>query len=440
MPAEHSSPQNFVPYTSIRYSPSTKSHLVSKLATEWHQESGKRCKSQRKERVILSTNCYHIILFALIFLETFLKGMFSCSACDDWNRRKVHGRRYRKASNHAELLTEKMKCQWTKRGRKRIRIRVLIGDSAATAPDDVSAMDCNVIGTTTATNTTLAACPEKKHASKTAAKSAAKELWKLVENEKKDAVAAQSWIKLAILSQQRDKKTRNESVVQNAEEAFNRSMFIQLQLKKEKTLTIQSKLNLEERRHSQAEESLKEERLKNKKLQNLLQYYKTRLKSAMAKRLTSDMKTSSINNDTSDSLVRKIEEAFGVMKGVLGEKKAAKLLEMIGAGLLFILEALHRDNVRNKFSARKLVCASDMSPAGSFHSTTVSGLTEFFDAQEDDAGCASCKERKDRIFPSTSKVSRERVALNNFAISELGLSRKETPYGEILLCRCRESY
>jgi len=35
------------------------------------------------------------------------------------------------------------------------------------------------------------------------------------------------------------------------------------------------------------------------------------------------------------------------------------------------------------------------------------------------------------IFPSTSKVSRERVALNKYAISKVGLTWRETPYGEI---------
>lgn len=68
--------------------------------------------------------------------------------------------------------------------------------------------------------------------------------------------------------------------------------------RKKKTLTIQSKFNLEERRCLQAEESLKEERLKNKKLQNLLQYYKNRLKSAMANRLTTEVCGST--NDTLD--------------------------------------------------------------------------------------------------------------------------------------------
>jgi hypothetical protein len=86
------------------------------------------------------------------------------------------------------------------------------------------------------------------------------------------------------------------------------------------------------------------------------------------------------------SLVRKTEDTFGIMKGIQGEKKAEKWLEIIGAGLLFngsgvsVLESLHRDYIQNKFSAWKLVYASDMSPAGSFHAATVSGLTAFFDS------------------------------------------------------------
>ena len=76
------------------------------------------------------------------------------------------------------------------------------------------------------------------------------------------------------------------------------------------------------------------------------------------------------------------------MKGAHPSTKAAKLLEIISAGLPFngegvsILEAMHRDYIRNKFSPWKLVYASDMSPAGSFWTATVSGLSEFFDEPE----------------------------------------------------------
>jgi len=106
---------------------------------------------------------------------------------------------------------------------------------------------------------------------------------------------------------------------------------------------------------------------------------------------------------------------------------------LIGAGLLFngsgiaVLESLHRDYVRIKFSAWKLVYASDMSPTGSFRTATVAGLTEFFDSPDNNTN----KAKKQRIFPSTSKVSRERVALNQYAINKAGLTRRETPYGEI---------
>jgi hypothetical protein len=124
------------------------------------------------------------------FPATFFKGMFSYSACDDWHWRTVHGRQYKKASNHAERLTEKMKCQQTKRGRKLIQVRVLIGDTTVNA-NGVSVMDTNAVGTGTSTSTTSATCIDKNDCSKTAAKSAAKALRKLVENKKKDAVAAQ---------------------------------------------------------------------------------------------------------------------------------------------------------------------------------------------------------------------------------------------------------
>jgi len=216
-----------------------------------------------------------------------------------------------------------MKCQRTKRGRKLIQVRVLIGDTTTNA-NEVSVMDTNAIVTAMSTIPTSATCIDKKDCSKTTAKSAAKALRKLVENEKKDAVAAPLQAKLAIMSQKREKNSRDKTIVRNAAEAFNRSIFIELELEKEKPLTIQSKFNLEERRCLQAEESLKEERLKNKKLQNLLQYYKNHLKSVMVNRLTTEVCAGT--NDALDSLVWKIVEAFGIMKGIQGEKKACKIV------------------------------------------------------------------------------------------------------------------
>lgn len=43
-----------------------------------------------------------------------------------------------------------------------------------------------------------------------------------------------------------------------------------------------------------------------------------------------------------------------------------------------ILEFMHRDYTKKHFLPWKLVYAADMSPAGSFHTATVSGLTDFF--------------------------------------------------------------
>jgi hypothetical protein len=74
----------------------------------------------------------------------------------------------------------------------------------------------------------------------------------------------------------------------------------------------------------------------------------------------------------------------------------------------------------------KLVYASDMSTAGSFRTATVSGLTEFFDEIDDVGGCP-----KSRMFPSASAVSRERQALNRYALETVGLTRRETAYGEV---------
>ncbi|MFN9982222.1 MAG: hypothetical protein ACK53Y_20005, partial [bacterium] len=110
-------------------------------------------------------------------------------------------------------------------------------------------------------------------------------------------------------------------------------------------------------------------------------YYKTSLSSTLAKKNAIDT-----DNDINsfDCLVDQIKNAFGVMKGAHPSTKAAKLLEIISAGLLFngegisILEGMHRDYIRNNFLPWKLVYASDMSLAGSFRTATVTGLSEFF--------------------------------------------------------------
>jgi len=79
------------------------------------------------------------------FDATFLKGMFSCSACDDWCVRAVHGRRNKKASNQANLRTKRLKCQRLKRGRKLIQIQVLVGGAIVAGSNSVSAASSSAL-------------------------------------------------------------------------------------------------------------------------------------------------------------------------------------------------------------------------------------------------------------------------------------------------------
>jgi len=117
-----------------------------------------------------------------------------------------------------------------------------------------------------------------------------------------------------------------------------------------------------------------------KNLCNQLSYYKNRLSLSLKQKNVTVMDE---GTQSFDSLVDQIEKAFGLIKGAHPNPKATKLFELISAGLLFdgegitILEGMHRDYIRNTISAWKLVYASNMSPAGSFWTATVSGLTEF---------------------------------------------------------------
>jgi hypothetical protein len=122
-----------------------------------------------------------------------------------------------------------------------------------------------------------------------------------------------------------------------------------------------------------------------KNLRNQLSYYKNRLSLSLKQQ---NVTVVDEGTQSFDSLVDQIEKPFGLMKGVHPSTKATKLFELISAGLLFngegitLLEGMHRDYIRNKFLAWKLVYASDMSPARFFRTATVSGLTEFFDSPQ----------------------------------------------------------
>jgi hypothetical protein len=350
------------------------------------------------------------------FPSSFFKGFFSCSACDDWRIRAVHGRRNNKAATHADLVSDRLTCKQIKRGKKLIKIRVLIENRLSARDAAIELAAGEYINVT--------------HASERKANTKAAEI------ARKDAADAELRAKLAIMKAERQKKCIDEAVVQKAMEMFNRSLFTELQSEQMKNGVLQCTLNIEEWQRIQAEKSLKEARLENRKLSNLLLHYKNRMKSHMEKRSSLNPTNDTIGQEDKSFMMlwfKKIEDAFGIMKGAHGDRKAAKLLEMIGAGLLVngagmsVLELLHRYYVCNKFSAWKLVHASDMTPTGSFRTATVSGLSELFDSPDDNSN----EPKKQRIFASASKVSRERVALNKYAISRVGLTRRETPYGEM---------
>jgi hypothetical protein len=345
------------------------------------------------------------------FPASFLKGMFSCSACDDWRIRQTHGRRYKKVYDQYELKTAHMRCQQSKRGKKPIRIRVVLGGLQSNEVATINGVpDDNSNG-----NLSQISILDQKAMAKAAAKAA--------DNERKDMVARQVRERLALAAVKKN--------ISKAVEVFNCSLQSQLTIEKSKSLALECQLSIEQKRRVEAEEAIVEEQKKVKRLRNQVLYYKTSLSSALAKRnaIVTDGDKSSF-----DSLVDQIENAFGIMKGAHPSTKAAKLLEIISAGLLFngegisIHEGMHRDYIRNEFLPRKLVYASVMSPAGSFWTATATGLSEFFDEPESDNVMES---KKKRIFPSASKVSRERQALNRYAISRVGLTRRSSPCGEI---------
>jgi BarA-like signal transduction histidine kinase len=108
----------------------------------------------------------------------------------------------------------------------------------------------------------------------------------------------------------KQKKLNDEVIVQIAVASFHWSVVneleqaklkavIELEDERLKAVTLQSKLNLEERRRIHADECLKEERSKTKKLQSMAHYYKCRLKNLSQKKVTVDV--DGCNNKEEDS-------------------------------------------------------------------------------------------------------------------------------------------
>jgi hypothetical protein len=245
------------------------------------------------------------------FPTTFFKGFFSCNACDDWRLRAVHGRHNKKAAKHVDLVSDRLECKRIKRGKKLIQIRVLVGSNLSNEPagssvsNEVPASDGNV-----------SSGADRKAIAKAA------------DNARKDKAAAELREKLAKMKADREKKNIDEFVVWNPLETFNRSLFLELQAEKKKNLVLQSTLNVDERLRVQSNEALKEERLENKKLCDMLCYYKNRLKSMMEKRVsfTATNDGTGAKVKSFDSLVQRIEDAFGIMKGAHGEKEQQSYL------------------------------------------------------------------------------------------------------------------
>jgi hypothetical protein len=162
------------------------------------------------------------------------------------------------------LVSDRLTCKQIKRGKKLIKIRVLIGNRLSARDAAIELPAGEYINVT--------------HASERKANTKAAEI------ARKDAADAELRAKLAIMKAERQKKCIDEAVVQKAMEMFNRSLFTELQSEQMKNGVLQCTLNIEEWQRIQAEKSLKEARLENRKLSNLLLHYKNRMKSHMEKR------------------------------------------------------------------------------------------------------------------------------------------------------------
>jgi hypothetical protein len=173
-------------------------------------------------------------------------------------------------------------------------------------------------------------------------------------------------------------KKKDEGIISRAVDTFNRSIIYQLTsnlqddlVEKSKYLALESQLNMEQKQRIQGEETLQVEKLITKRLRQQITYYKKRLCQLLQQKNVVDVNHSG-SSTSIDSLCKRIEDAFGIMSGAHAITKAAKLMEIISAGLLFngtgvsMLESMYNYFIRYQFKPWKLVFASDMSPAGSF--------------------------------------------------------------------------
>jgi len=134
------------------------------------------------------------------FSASFMKGMFSCSACDDWRIRKVHGRCNKKAVNQSDLKCHYLRCQQNKRGKKPIRVRVVIGNVQNSEVVVTACQSATVKGNANET-TAMAVVLDHKAAAKA----------KL--NKKKDDAALEIRKKLALEALQREGEQKKQNIL-----------------------------------------------------------------------------------------------------------------------------------------------------------------------------------------------------------------------------------
>jgi hypothetical protein len=198
--------------------------------------------------------------------------MFSCSACDEWRTRLVHGTRRMEGITQADFRTERFRCQRAKRGKKPIRFRVIVGHNPGITGVDVEASD--VVNEEPAAKV----MPPKERVveQRAAAKAEA--------NRKKDAEAAA--VRARLMNNARvckeiveKKKKEDDIVVMKAVEAFNRSTILKLTLnlqgalvEKSKFLAMEAQLKISEQLRMKAEEALNEEKQITKNLRNQILY------------------------------------------------------------------------------------------------------------------------------------------------------------------------
>jgi len=327
-------------------------------------------------------------------------GIFSCDKCDRWRGRYLN---YRKC-NKSRSEMPSHQCTRVKKGAPGIKVRVVHKNNNAIVRPKLESKQVDPIE-----DGGRKSCRLKKR----------KLFFDNVSEYPKRKVTGKK---------NNSNHDRNKDVLECkrkivAEELMKR--LEQEQRHKKELSNLQAKLICT--KEEAATEQLEQEQLYNKEINKLrVELNQARQASYKAK---SRMKNRDSNKGVTaiDKFCQVIEKTcFELMPEKHSKTKAQFVLsalqsneKLLNGEISAALFEDHKKRIKYMFRPSRVVKACDLGPIGSFRTGTVSSLRDIID------------QSNDGFFPSTSAVSRARVALDKHALNVVGWRKEDTRYGEV---------